>query len=257
MRPSPLLEPTDPRGPVSATHVGFFYTVVSPNSKESDHVYTSTRTNHYMRRHLVLIAASIVACLAPDSAGGQATDSLPFRPRQWGTEFSLGSSFSSVGLVRFLSSQHALLLDFGGSLERASANRTNAPYLASDRTDLRLRVGPRWYRPVAPRVARYVSAGLTTSLSHVRFDVDSVLRAQGYAGEQRGTGLGAFGEIGALWFVTNHLSLGASWNATLEFRRDTDERQDARVARPQQVENRVDRTTLAFGQIAMRGALYF
>ena len=221
-------------------------------------MFPSSQMNKCMCRQLVLVTVAVSAFLAPHSVGAQASDSLPFRPRQWATEFALGSSFSSVGLVRFLSARRALLLDFGGSVERESANRSTNQHSATNRTDLRLRVGPRWYRPLAPRVARYIAAGLATTMSRVRSNANSVLQAQGYSVEERGTGLGGFGELGALWFVTDHLSLGASWNASLVFRRSTEERQvDSRAPQPQLFRTRVNGTRLDFGQIAVRGALYF
>ncbi len=134
----------------------------------------------------------------------------PFRPRQWGAEFQIGT-FSSIGLIRFRSPVRALVVNASGSVRKShSESGTNTGDYNSE--SLSLRLGLRRYRPVRAEVAAYATVGLTGGYSHQR----STNSSGGSSSSHSATG-GLFGALGGQWLVTPHLSLGAEWDGSIVY----------------------------------------
>ena len=77
-----------------------------------------------------------------------------------------------------------------------------------------MRAGLRSYRPLVPRVVRYLGGGVTGTYSTYR----THHRTMGAEYEAWTAGGGVYAEIGAEYLVTSHLSLGASSSATVLLR---------------------------------------
>jgi len=174
----------------------------------------------------LVLAAACGAAGAPALAHGQSTasgggtgggatpaDTLPFRRGQWAAQFRLGSDAFGLGALRFRSRSSAWVLDGGSS---RSEQRTNGGIaVADDRatiTSANVRAGIRAYRPVVPRVARYLGAGVTAGYTRsVQRRSDPTF--QSFTQWQAGGGV--YAELGAAYFVTPQLSLGAATQANV------------------------------------------
>jgi hypothetical protein len=182
-----------------------------------------------------------LALLLAAPLGAQARDSAAFRPGQWGAEFNVGSDFGAVGVQRFRTATHALVADLTAYVSDASGD-------GADRTDLgnaALRLGSRWYRPIAPSVQRFVTVGVLGSVDRAENETD-----MGVGNRYTTIGAGAFADVGALWLVLPRLSLGASWEASVTRSRRTD-------AVAGQAERTTNRTTIVLGQARLRLGLFF
>jgi hypothetical protein len=165
--------------------------------------------------YLPLASLLLVACLAstrrvigqespptPNVAPSTAIDSLPFRRGQWGAEFGSDDGTVGLGVLRFRSTRTAWQLN---ASIRADWSKSSAPFDGSEtHVFVNLHAGPRKYRPLAPAVAAYVGAGLSGGYSLSN-------RSESW---RRGWNAGVFGELGAAYFVTRRLSLGARVEAS-------------------------------------------
>jgi hypothetical protein len=177
----------------------------------------------------------------PNAEPAAVRDSLPFRAGQWGAEFAIDDGTVGLGVLRFRSPRRAWLLDAafnaGWSDEESSfgsGNRTNV--------FVRVRTGPRAYRPIHAASAGYVGIGLTGAYS--------------WAGSEneyrRLWDAGLFGELGALYFVTPHLSLGAQIGLSARY---TESRQ--RLSGPGLPIDWDRLVSVGVGSVRIVGALYF
>jgi hypothetical protein len=129
--------------------------------------------------------------------------SMPFRGGQWGAEFSASNNFQSLGMMRFFSARRALAFD--AQLQNASTSVDGSEAETSSST-YGLSAGYRMYRSVTSGVVGHVTGGL-----RVNSNSTSVTNGAGATTENSTRGYGPFGEIGASYFVTPHLSLGAAY----------------------------------------------
>jgi hypothetical protein len=142
----------------------------------------------------------------PPNAGAASRDSLPFRARQWGAEFAIDDGTVGLGVLRFRSARSAWFLD-ASFLAGWSDRESSIGNESGNDVFVRGRVGSRTYRPVRAAIASHVGIGVTG----------------GYAWLRRGDyrthtwDAGVFGELGAAYFVTPHLSLGARVEASVLF----------------------------------------
>lgn len=157
---------------------------------------------------LTVVASLISACRAsgqeadrPPNAPEPAIvrDSLPFRAGQWGAEFLINDGTAGVGVLYFRSPRRAWALDasFAASWydeESSFGSETGQSVF------VRVRAGPRRYRPIATGTAAYLGFGLTAGYSWTGADNDN---------EREAWDAGLFGELGGVYFVTRRLSLGA------------------------------------------------
>lgn len=210
-----------------------------------------------MRHHLILAGALLLSTTPASAARAQSapSDSTGFRAGQWGAEFTLGTGSgiaSGVGALRFFSDRRALLVDVNGRFTRASGDGP----LKSTESILNVRIGPRWYRPVKGRVLQYVSLGVIAS--HERRENPVFMSSLDPTTQftTKSVGGGAFGEVGGSWMVTSQLSLGAAWQGTLQYARNT---QDARnfggsILVPA---SRSNVWSASFGSLALRAGVFF
>ena len=158
-----------------------------------------------MRTINVISSLAIAAALVlPATAHAQRNaSSVPFRSGQWGAEFSASNDFQSLGMMRFFSPRRALAFDANldntsTSIDGSDAETSNTTYGMS--------VGYRMYRPVTSGVVGHLTGGLRINSSN-----SSVTNGAGATTENSTRGYGPFAEIGASYFVTSHLSLGAAY----------------------------------------------
>ncbi len=174
---------------------------------------------HFPRGFMRIVVGTIAVMVAaglPLDVNAQTADSLPFRAGQWGAEFSVNQSFGSAGLLKFRSKRTAWMFDISTSIRSGthSGNLSGTDHSAAD-----LRIGPRWYRPIASRLFQYASLGPSVGYSRDESSSESGNTRNTFT--QRSTSYGLFGELGAGWLVSPQLSLGASWGARAGYSRVT------------------------------------
>jgi hypothetical protein len=136
---------------------------------------------------------------SPNAGPPTEADSLPFRRGQWGAVFAINDGTVGLGALWFRSARKAWLINADVN---ALSSETESSYFGdSDYRDVfvNLRAGPRRYHSIAAGAAAYLGTGLTGGYSWALRD--DVHRQTWQAG--------AYGELGALYFVTRRLSLGA------------------------------------------------
>ena len=157
---------------------------------------------------LPLLTALLLTQAAP-------TDSLPFHRRQWAAQFAGGLDFASLGFLKFRSPRRALMVDIrvdGGHGEDLVTDSTGTHfYGVGSHADLVLRFGWRRYHPAGQKVAAYHSLGLVAGFTH------SVAVMPGFRSIANGWNGGVFGDIGASYFLTSRLSLGATVGAEIRY----------------------------------------
>jgi hypothetical protein len=137
------------------------------------------------------------------TVGAQTTDSLIPRGGTWGAEFT--PLFSGGALLRFASPTRAWLagLDFSTS----NRDQSPAPNAAGGYrlSNFRGQIGHRWYRATsggerAAHLRVIYGLGVIGTIAETAHD-----GTQDY----RQWSAGGYGELGAAWFFTRHVSLGA------------------------------------------------
>jgi len=157
-----------------------------------------------MRTMNVLSSLALAAALVlPATLHAQRNASSNFRSGQWGAEFSASNDFQSLGMMRFFSPRRALAFDAqldnsSTSIDGSEAETANTTYGLS--------VGYRMYRPLTSGVVGHLTGGLRINSSST-----SITNGAGTTTDNNSRGYGPFGEIGASYFVTPHLSLGAAY----------------------------------------------
>lgn len=209
------------------------------------HALARTRT-----RTIARLFALSLAIVAARPIAAQSTDSLPFRARQWGAEFSASSGFGSAGLLRFHTSRRALLLDAGGTITRQSKSDAAR---ADNSAAARLRIGERFYRPVARRVVQFATVGVGASHDDATTSVPTFTGTMGEQ-TQRQWATGVFGGVGAAWMVTPALSLGATYEAELNYVSSTTE---VRRIAGDDLNAKQHSVVAHVGDVALRVTLFF
>jgi hypothetical protein len=206
-------------------------------------------------RHLVLASLLVAASLllstrrltgqeaqAPPNAPPAAmADSLPFRAGQWGAEFAINDGTIGLGVLRFRSEQNAWLLDAAVSASWSDSESSFSGDDSENTVFVRLRTGPRRYRPITTGSAAYLGMGFTGSYGWIR------------GGDYRSQmwDAGVFGELGAVYFVTRRLSLGAQIEGMGVFSATHRTYSDPPVA------ERDRRVSIGVRPVRIVGALYF
>jgi hypothetical protein len=148
------------------------------------------------------VFAAVSILVAPVVAIAQQptrSDSMPQRG-QWGAEVVVAPSSTGASAVRFQSPTFAWLLGAGLSANRTSTKTDDSEIGGTELTTSSLtvsaRFGVRWYRHSdTGKLRPVIGAGALGQLT----------RVQGITPARTG---GAYGELGAFYFVTPHLSLG-------------------------------------------------
>jgi hypothetical protein len=164
-------------------------------------------------RSTTLVTAVTVLALSAPVVRVSGQESLPFTPGQWGIE-AAASSNPEGGVVRFFSPKTALTV--GGSFV-ATSNDTDEtdPFTGgsfttkSSQTLADVRLGIRFYRPLAPSVVQFTSVGLEAQ--HV--SIKNTEQFSNTEASVQGTGIGAFSELGAQYHFSPKFSIGAAVRA--------------------------------------------
>jgi hypothetical protein len=158
-----------------------------------------------MRTTNVVSSIALAAVIAfPATLHAQrSASSMPFRSGQWGAEFAASNDFQSLGMMRFLSARRALAFD--AQFDNASSSIDGSDAETSS-TSYGLSLGYRMYRNVTTGVVGHATGGLRMNSTST-----SVTNGAGATTENDTRGYGPFAEIGASYFLTSHLSLGAAY----------------------------------------------
>ncbi len=157
------------------------------------------------------------------SAQDSAPDTIPFRRHQWAAQFAGGTSFASLGVLRFTAPTRAWLLDFrfagGHSHDRQYVQDTLVGDGYTSKANVDARVGRRFYQGRGKSVVSFQTVGLLGGFAHAC----SALRQSPFAGGSCSNGwtAGAFGELGAAYLITRRFSIGGTATATFSYQRTT------------------------------------
>jgi hypothetical protein len=169
-----------------------------------------------MYSRLPLLPAFVVlpvSLFAQDSTVN--TEVTPFRRGQWAAQFQVGSSFASLGFLKFRSPTRALVLDVrvSGSHSESLVTDTAGTRFAGLSSNLltQLRLGWRRYDAGAPKVASHYTLGVLVGLDHRA----SASRSGTF--EVNGWTAGLFGDVGGTYRVTSQLGLGALAGVSLSY----------------------------------------
>ena len=182
-----------------------------------------------------------LTCLSARSLPAQAVPALPFRPGQWGAEFSVANQ--SVGTVlRFHTPDRAWA--FGGSANGTWVSNSENPPGDQSLADVSLRISLRRYRPLTTDVVGYWALGGSAGISHGQFASIARGRVSG----------GPFAQVGASWFILPRLSVGA--DAAMFLTASRIRERETAVGMPPLVRTA---TSVGFtsGLFGLVGALYF
>jgi hypothetical protein len=128
-------------------------------------------------------------------------DSVP-RAGEWAAEVVLGPSITGASVVRFTSPSSALLVgaDFNVSHYNFETNAINGEDRSYTTTGLNARLGLRHYRESSTeRLRPLLGVGARGGYSKITDNADS-----------HTWNAGVYGELGAVYFVASHVSLGAT-----------------------------------------------
>lgn len=164
-------------------------------------------------RMLPALVALPVSLFAQDSIAR--ADGTPFRRGQWAAQFQAGSSFGSLGFIKFRSPTRALVLDArvsGAHSESLVTDTAGARFAGLSSTLVtQLRLGWRRYGGGAAQVAPHYTLGLLAGFDH---------RASGNSSasaDANGWTAGLFGDVGGTYRVTPQLGLGALAGVSLTY----------------------------------------
>lgn len=169
-----------------------------------------------------------------------ARDTLGPRAGVWAAEVGVGTGVSGT-LLRFRSPATAWLLGIEGFVAESREEMTN-PFtgdetVTSTQLDLSGRIGLRRYRTTQSALRPFTSAGLAGGLT--RFN------------GSRGWAAGVFAELGATYFFSPHVSLGAVGGLQASYGRVRGEFQ------PDGFSFRARRITVSGNAVQVLGAVYF
>lgn len=187
-------------------------------------------------------AAALFAFFLPAAAAAQTpADSTGPRGGSWGAEVTVGGGFGGQ-LLRFRSPNSAWLLGAGVSVTREHQDEVTGTFGVipeQTRTQVQVsgRLGLRGYRDRGRRLRPFTGAGLTGALS--RFD-----------SQNRSWEAGAYGELGASFFFSPHVSLGAAGELSAGYGED-------RRGGPPDVSVTATHWRIGAAVVRVLGAVYF
>ena len=165
-------------------------------------------------------ALCLVVWLSPAVASGQGVtpDTTPFHRGQWAAQFGAGTSFASLGFVKFTTPTRAWVLDFhlSGGHTQSTAHRGDS--LLSDgftsSATVNTRVGRRFYQARGKVVASFQTLGVLGGYTH---DCQGNTVILSFC--DNGWDAGAFAELGGIYLVSPRLSLGGAATASFTYER--------------------------------------
>ncbi len=148
--------------------------------------------------HVRLLAIRLSLFITPALVHAQhaSPDSMP-HAGTWGAEGFVGTSGSGASILRFRSPNVAFLFGADISYSHLGDSEGTIPLLSGTNANVGARFGVRNYRGSgADRLRPVVGAGLRTSYAEA-------VNSKVWSG-------GAYGELGAMYFLTPHISLGGT-----------------------------------------------
>ena len=165
-------------------------------------------------KSLPLLFAALV--LLPRSVFGQ--DSTPFHKGQWAAQFQAGTTFGSLGFIKFRSPTHALVLDLrigGQHAEELTTDSSVSNQFSNLNSSAfaQLRFGWRRYGGDArtAKVVSHYSFGVLAGFNH------SAQRSPTFYRQANAWTAGAFADIGGTYLLTSKFGIGALATATLSY----------------------------------------
>jgi hypothetical protein len=174
--------------------------------------------------------ASLLSAALVFTQDTSAVETPPFRRGQWAAQFQGGSSFGSLGFIKFRSPTRALVLDvrLGGShselLHTDSAGTRFAGLQSLAFTQLRF--GWRRYAGGSAKTVAHYSLGVLAGFTH------NVSASPGGESSTNAWTAGVFGDVGGTYLLTSKFGIGALAAATLSYT------SDLRIVSPPKVRQR-------------------
>lgn len=160
--------------------------------------------------------------LSPAVASGQVVppDSTPFHRGQWAAQFGAGTSFASLGFLRFTTPTRAWVLDLRVNGGHSHSRLYQGDSLVSDgytsTAVVDARVGRRFYQARGKAVASFQTVGMLGGYSHA---CSGSSLASTFC--NNGWNAGAFAELGGVYLVSPRLSLGGTASLSFSYERTT------------------------------------
>jgi hypothetical protein len=173
----------------------------------------------------VFVSRFAICCalvLSPMLATAQdtASDSIPFRRHQWAAQFAGGTTFASLGALRFTAPDRAWLLDFrftgGHSHDRAYASDTVVSDGFNSNASVDTRIGRRFYQGRGKSVVSFQTVGALGGYTHACQETTAPVAAGSCSNGWRA---GVFGEFGAAYLITRRFSIGGSATVAFTYQR--------------------------------------
>lgn len=168
-------------------------------------------------------AVCLALALAPVSSLAQepASDSVPFHRHQWAAQFTGGTSFASLGFLRFTAPARAWLIDLqitgGHGHESSYHNDSLTEQSYSSRAVIDARIGRRFYQERGKSVVSFQTVGGLGGFNHA-----CGASTLGFGSScTNGWTAGAFGEVGAAYLITRRFSIGGAVGASFSYSRAT------------------------------------
>jgi len=167
------------------------------------------------------------------SAQNAATDSIPFHQRQWAAQFAGGTSFASLGALRFTAPTRAWLVDFrftgGHSHDRQYVADTLVGDGYTSNANIDTRIGRRFYQGRGKSVVSFQTVGVLGGYAHAC----SAFKGLTVSGNSCSNGwtAGAFGELGGAYLITHSFSIGGTATVAFSYERTTQRSSSGAVAK--------------------------
>ena len=202
--------------------------------------------------------ATVVATAAPLSAQQTSAEeerSAPeFRAGQWGAQFTATSGFAGAGVLRFRSPRTAWLLDATAAVSNTNSSAGSVASQVGDHSaaSVATRLGLRRYGAPRGVIRSFYGGGVQASVTRTSSEVRQVIGLPSVKQTASSYKVGAFGELGASYFVTSQLALGARGVGTVGYDRTKLESQ-----RSPTLETSSDGMFLQLGSVQLQVTLFF
>jgi hypothetical protein len=152
-------------------------------------------------QYIGTLATIALVALGP-TVRAQAADSIVPRRGAWGAE--VGDPFGGATVLKFVSPTSAWTFGVG-----AGTGRTDAVGNLQTNGDVNGAIGHRWYHSIAGDAHLHPTFGFGVTGQYARYHQSNDTPSEMSNHTQSNWAVGAYGEFGATWFFTPHLSLGA------------------------------------------------
>jgi hypothetical protein len=156
----------------------------------------------------LLLAGSVCGVRAQGASSG---DSLAFHRGQWGARFSLESPFVGIGGLAFTSERSAWTLDASLAIQNRQGADSAGPTTHDANSQLSISFGRRHYGLLGRRVRSFYGVGLSGIAIRGKSDQAGLILTN------HSWGAGVFGELGAVVFLSPHITVGAFWPLNVQY----------------------------------------